>query len=97
MNNINLIKRLVIKISLETEMRIIENFVEKYRTEHCIEPTSGVKPELSCEAFGECYNLLYRQLITTVNSDGSWEELESPEVRELILDQIEKDSKYVFK
>ncbi len=39
-------------------------------------------PELSCEAVGEFYNLVKRQLVNTEEGYGAWRELEYPPVLE---------------
>ena len=72
-------------------MKTITDYVTAYRSKHDIQPTPGRKHELSCIQFGEGYNLLYRQLITTDENCGGWLELNSPEVRTLVLEQIAKD------
>lgn len=79
----------------DAEMKIIYDFVEVYRKKQGIVPTPGRKIELSCEAFGEGYNLLYRQLILTTNGLDGWLEVKNSEVRKLVLDQILKESKKV--
>lgn len=79
-------------MGLEDEMQIIVDFVEQYRTKHKVTTTFGEKSELSCLAFGEGHNLLYAQLIPTVNDSGYWQQLEKdPEIRKLVLEQIEKE------
>ena len=77
----------------EAEMKTITDYVAAYRTKYNIEPTPGRKHELSCVHFGEGYNLLYRQLVLTDNGDSGWLELNSPEVRAIVLEQIAKDQK----
>lgn len=79
----------------DAEMKIIEDFVDKYRAKKGIVPTLGIKPEPSCIAFGEGHNLLYVQLINTINGYGGWLELKDAEVRELVLKQIERDYKCI--
>lgn len=37
-------------------------------------------PELSCEMFGEFYNLIERQLMATHEGYGAWSELRDPAV-----------------
>jgi hypothetical protein len=74
------------------ELALILDFVERYRRENNIAPSRGRKFELSCEAFGEGYNLLYRQLIPTIEGSGGWEEIEDEKVRQEVLNQIKKDS-----
>lgn len=79
-------------MALEDEMQIITGYVEQYRRDYAITPTFGVKPEFSCFAFGEGYNLLYTQLIPTVTGSGYWQQVEKdPEILKLVLEQIEKD------
>jgi hypothetical protein len=75
------------------DLELIVEFVREYRANAGITPTPGIKPELSCIAFGEGYNLLYRQLVTTFEGEGGWNELDCPEIRELVLRQIQKDKK----
>jgi hypothetical protein len=74
-----------------TEMSLIEGYVKSYRIENKIIPTPERKIEFSCFAFGEGYNLLYRQLTTTTIGEGSWNELDYAPNRELVLNQILKD------
>ncbi|MBS3107999.1 hypothetical protein J4468_03735, partial [Candidatus Woesearchaeota archaeon] len=62
------------------EIKFIEDFVNQYRTDYNIAPTPGYKFELSCYAFGEFYNLLYRQLVLTINGDAGWKEIENDEI-----------------
>ena len=80
-------------MSLESELQIITEYVEEYRVRYHITPTSGVKSELSCLAFGEGYNLLYCQLITTLNGGGYWSCMHDQEIRQLVLDEITKSQK----
>lgn len=72
------------------EMDIIREFVRYTREKERIMPTEGYKFEMSCFAHGEGQNLLYRQLIPTTDGCGGWEELEDPEIRDLVLDVIKK-------
>lgn len=81
-------------LSKESELKTIVDFVESYRSKRGIIPTSGIKFEPSCIAFGEGHNLLYAQLMNTTNGTGGWLELEDSEVRGLVLEQIGKDRKY---
>lgn len=74
-----------------TEINLIRDFVHEYRNKYHILPTSGRKLELSGIAFGEGYNLLYRQLILTNDGEDGWKELDNSEVRILVLEQIKKD------
>ena len=53
--------------------------------------------EGSCLAFGEGYNLLYRQLIPVAEESGDWEVLKDSEVRSLVIDEIHKDGNYFKK
>ena len=72
-------------------MALIRGYVHTYRADREINPTPGVKFELSCEAFGEGWNLL-NQLIFTNDGDGYWPLIKSdPENRRLVLDYIEKE------
>jgi len=73
-----------------SEIARIIAFVEDYRTRYNIIPTNGYKPELSCYAFGEFYNLLYRQLVLTINGDAGWKEIENDEIRKGVLEEIKK-------
>ena len=58
--------------SYESDMERITAFVEVVRKQdNCGRPTPGTKYEFSCEAFGEGYNQLYRQLATTINGSGN--------------------------
>lgn len=75
---------------LEKEMQRITSYVHNYRKANNIQPTHGSKMELSCYAFGEGHNLLYRQLIPTIDNDGCWDELDDPVIRRLVLDEIDK-------
>jgi hypothetical protein len=75
----------------EAEMETITDYVTAYRAKHDIQPTLGRKHELSCVHFGEGYNLLYRQLVLTDECHDGWLELNSPEVRAIVLEQIAKD------
>jgi hypothetical protein len=81
----------------DLEMNRIIMYVKSYRARENVIPSPGMKPELSCEIFGEGYNLLYRQLITTNNGDGCWPEIEDDAVRQLVIDEINKDIKEIFK
>ncbi|OGG44822.1 hypothetical protein A2673_02190 [Candidatus Kaiserbacteria bacterium RIFCSPHIGHO2_01_FULL_50_13] len=70
------------------EMKEIEDFVHQYRREYDIVPTPGCKSELSCIAFGEGWNLLFRQLITTKDGDGDWPSLQYADIRAIVLREI---------
>jgi len=72
------------------ELEEIVNFVEAYRAKNGVKPTYEIKCEPSCEAFGEGHNLLYCQLIPTVNGDGCWKEIEDSGIRKLVLEEIKK-------
>ena len=80
-------------MDLESDLQVIAEYVEKYRSQYNITPTYGAKLELSCLAFGEGHNLLYRQLIPTTNGDGYWDCLDDPQIRQLVLDEIIKAKK----
>lgn len=73
---------------LKKKIDYIKAWVHKYREVYNIKPTPGIKHELSCIAYGEGYNLLYNQLIPTVDGDGAWNELNSKEVVDLVLNEI---------
>jgi hypothetical protein len=73
------------------ELSKIIEAVEDYRVKHCVIPTPERKFELSCIAFGESHNLLYRQLIPTTNGEGGWQELDDEKVRKEVLAQLKKD------
>ena len=76
-------------------MGLIRDYIHTYREKRGIEPTPGAKFELSCEAFGEGWNLL-NQLIFTNDGDGYWPLIESdPENRKLVLDYIEKEIRWI--
>lgn len=77
----------------EKKIKQIIAWVRKYRKENDITPTPGLKYELSCEAFGEGHNLLFRQLVTTPIGKNGWHEIygdESGEVIELVLEEMKK-------
>lgn len=74
----------------EKEVKYIIDFVKQYRAKFNVEPTPGIKQELSGEAYGEAYLLLFRQLVNTIEGHGSWRELDDDLVRKLVLDEIEK-------
>ncbi|GEM_PF-6412109 len=77
-------------MGLEQDLEIINDYVKEYRDKYNVVPSYGTKLELSCLAFGEGYNLLYRQLIPTINGDGYWNSMDDPEIRQLVLDEITK-------
>ena len=54
----------------QQELDAIRQYVHNYRKAHGVVPTYGRKPELSCIIHGEGHNLLYRQLIPTVDDGG---------------------------
>ncbi|MFQ5475268.1 MAG: hypothetical protein ACE5DM_05530 [Candidatus Nanoarchaeia archaeon] len=70
---------------------VIASFVQAYRHSFRISPTPGPKWEMSCIMCGEGNNLLYRQLVATTNTTGYWSEMEDPQMRKLVLEQIAKD------
>ena len=75
----------------ELKIDKIKTWVKNYRKREKITATSGLKFELSCEAFGEGHNLL-RQLILTIDGDGSWKELDEDQngnIIDLVLKEIE--------
>jgi len=80
-------------MGLEEDLRLINDFVEEYRARYKVVPSYGEKLELSCLAFGEGHNLLYRQLIPTINGDGYWTSMHDFEIRQLVLDEISKAKK----
>ena len=74
----------------DASIQKIVKFVRWYRAQNGIIPSPGRKFELSCISFGEMYNLLFRQLILTIEFDAGWLELKhSPEVVEGILQEID--------
>ena len=74
-----------------SELALIRDYVHIYRTNYNVNPSPNVKYELSCENFGEGWNLL-NQLIFTTDGSGYWPLIETdPENRKLVLDQIEKE------
>ncbi|MFH1637962.1 MAG: hypothetical protein ABIB71_06055 [Candidatus Woesearchaeota archaeon] len=70
------------------EMKEITDFVEKYREKNGITPTPGSKYEPSCEHSGEGYNLLYCQLINTVNYEWEGWLYKDDEIRQLVLQEV---------
>lgn len=78
----------------DAEIREIEEYIGELRAKRNRKPTSDIKQELSCELYGEAYNLVERQLVTTINGQGCWSELEDTEIRELVLDYIRKEKEY---
>lgn len=80
---------------MDSQIRRIKVFAEWYRDRFCVEVTSGTKPELSGEMFGEFRVLLYGQLITTPFGEGAWRELfdgqsPHPAVVEGVLVEVEQ-------
>ncbi|MBI4147234.1 hypothetical protein HY494_01130 [Candidatus Woesearchaeota archaeon] len=79
------------------ELARIRDYVSIYRKNYDVNPSPNVKYELSCEHFGEGWNLL-NQLIFTADGSGYWPLIETdPENRKLVLDQIEKEKNEVQK
>jgi len=77
----------------EKKIKKIIAWVRNYRKKHSIKTTPGLKYELSCIGFGEGYNLLFRQLVTTPIGKNGWHEIygdESGEVIELVLQEMKK-------
>jgi len=81
------------KHDAKKETRKIIDFVRMYRKKHGITPTPGYKSELSCIAVGEGRNLLFRQLILTVEGDAAWLSLEDPQIRKIVLDEIAAENR----
>ena len=76
---------------LDYEMSLIRDYVDSYWNKLGVKPSPGPKFELSCEAYGEGWNLL-NQLIFTTYGSGYWPLIEGDqENRKLVLDQIEKE------
>ena len=82
---------LVVPQDPKSQTQTITDYVNAYRIKHNITPTPGRKLEFSCYAIGEGTNLLYRQLVPTINGDGDWPSLQDGEIRKLVLEQIAKD------
>lgn len=64
-------------MSPEEKLAVVRNYVLRMRA-RCgiISLGCAARPELSCEAFGEFYNLVERQLMLTEEGFGAWRELE---------------------
>lgn len=75
-------------MSKKKEMKEITDYIDKYRKRNSIIPTHGHKPEPSCIAQGEGYNLLYCQLINTVDSEWKDDLYRDNEIRKLVLKEV---------
>ena len=76
---------------LQKKVLFIQDWVHKHRLKEGIVPTPGYKLELSCFMFGEGKNLLFRQLVPTIDGLNGWQEITqdtSGEVIQLVLDAI---------
>ena len=62
------------------KLKAVRQYVLYERKRRKIIPTTERLPELSCEAIGEFFNLVERQLVNTREGYGAWSELKSPEV-----------------
>jgi hypothetical protein len=80
------------ELEREVEIEFIKKFVEEYREKNNIIPDTKNKLELSCEHFGEGYNLLYRGLILTKEDYGAWQEISDDEIRGLVIEEILKSN-----
>ncbi len=82
------------KKNFQTDMKIIRTFVYAYRKLNGIIPVTGmVSPECFCLMNGDDNNLLFGQLIRTLErEDNSWQELRvnGHKVRKDTLDEIKK-------
>ena len=58
----------------EKKLKAIKNFVLKERKRCGITRLGGPLPELSCEAFGEFHNLLFRGLLHTPEEEWAGNE-----------------------
>ena len=77
----------------KTQMKIIREYVCYRRDLEGITFTSGPRPEFSGDC-GEAYGLLYQQLIP---ADYGWEALDSPELRQRVIQEICQDKVYMRK
>jgi len=73
------------------DMARIHEFVNWMRSRQSITPTPDRKMEPSCISFGEFNNLIYCQLIPTIDGDGDWASLNDPDIRQGVLLQIARD------
>ncbi|MDO8600353.1 MAG: hypothetical protein Q7R73_01880 [bacterium] len=60
------------------KLAAIRVYVIRERERRGIVTGRALLPELSCEAFGEFYNLVERQLVNTIEGCGAWCELAYP-------------------
>lgn len=67
-------------ITLEEKLAVIREYVLLERERRGIVPERTLLSELSCEAVGEFYNLVERQLVNTIEGCGAWVELVHPPV-----------------
>lgn len=75
----------------DREIRAIEHYVRLYRARLGITPTPGFKiGEPSGLMEGEGRTLFVCQLVRTLEGDGGWKELGSPEVRQEVLGYISR-------
>lgn len=70
------------------EIEFIINWIKEYRLEKKINPAKRAAMELSCEAFGEGFNLLNRLIYTTDSVE--WGVVNDNELRSLVLNEIER-------
>lgn len=80
----------------EEEIKEIADFVTQFRQKYQVIPAGQeYRQSLSEEGFGEGHIILYQCLIPTLEGYGAWSSLKDNNIRQMVLEQIEKD-RYVL-
>ena len=74
--------------SYGNDMKYIVEFVKKYRVEHNIQPGFDSLQEISGRYAVKVICCYIGSLVNTHEGYGSWHELEDPDVRQLVVNEI---------
>lgn len=81
-------------VERERNLTKIREWVDAFRQQYHVKDVGRKRLfELSCEAFGEGFNLLVHQLVNTEYPHGAWRELltdETGDIIQLVLDEMPK-------